>query len=326
MKTLEQHEQDVLDIKKQLKEYVKSGNDQKLMFTHVGSHSTRERSRHTYNNINISHLQDIIFVDLKNKEVLTEPSVPMDKLVETTLKYGLLPEVVTEFPKITVGGAIEGAALESSSFKHGQFNDCCNEYTIITPEGKTIKASRTKNSDMFFGKTGSYGSLGLLTSVKLKLMDATKYVLLQYTTFGSIEEAMQFMKKSTSAKYDYLEGILFDKTRITIITGQCVEEGNYLIQTFNNSNDPWFYKHVDKISREKDDYSELVPIFDYLFRYNRGAYWMGKYFLKYVGGYNLITRTVFNSSLTTERMYEALHLGNLSQSFFVQDFIYPQKT
>jgi FAD/FMN-containing dehydrogenase len=41
----------------------------------------------------------------------------MDKLVKATLKYGLVPPVVTEFPGITVGGAIQGAAAETSSFR-----------------------------------------------------------------------------------------------------------------------------------------------------------------------------------------------------------------
>lgn len=46
----------------------------------------------------------------------------MDRLVEETLKYGLIPPVVMEFPGITVGGGYSGTSGESSSFKHGFFD------------------------------------------------------------------------------------------------------------------------------------------------------------------------------------------------------------
>ena len=50
---------------------------------------------------------------------LVEPNVPMDTLVRETLRYGLLPPVVPEFPGITAGGGFAGTAAESGSFKYG---------------------------------------------------------------------------------------------------------------------------------------------------------------------------------------------------------------
>jgi delta24-sterol reductase len=38
----------------------------------------------------------------------------MDRLVQTTLKYGLIPPVVMELPGITVGGGYAGTPGESS--------------------------------------------------------------------------------------------------------------------------------------------------------------------------------------------------------------------
>jgi hypothetical protein len=113
------------------------------------------------------------------------------------------------------------------------------------------------------------------------------------------------------------------------MAGKRTNIGNTPIQTFSRPSDPWFYKHVEEISRNKvinDIYEEAIPIVDYLFRYDRGAYWMGQYFMNYVGGYNRLTRRLFDSSLHTDQMYEALHLGNLSQSFFIQDFYMPVET
>ena len=60
--------------------------------------------------IDVSHLSQVLSVSRANKTAVVEPNVPMDAFVDATLKKGLLPPVVTEFPGITVGGAIQGGA------------------------------------------------------------------------------------------------------------------------------------------------------------------------------------------------------------------------
>ena len=49
-----------------------------------------------------------------------EPGITMEEMVNYALENGVIPLVVPEFPGISVGGAISGAALESSSFRYGQ--------------------------------------------------------------------------------------------------------------------------------------------------------------------------------------------------------------
>lgn len=44
---------------------------------------------------------------------LVEPNVPMDRLVEKMLEYGLMLPVIMEFPGITVGGGYAGTSGES---------------------------------------------------------------------------------------------------------------------------------------------------------------------------------------------------------------------
>lgn len=47
--------------------------------------------------------------------------VTMEELVKCTLRYKLIPKVVADFRCISVGGAISGASLESTSHKYGLF-------------------------------------------------------------------------------------------------------------------------------------------------------------------------------------------------------------
>ena len=49
-------------------------------------------------------------------------------LVDETLRYGLLPAVVPQLKTITVGGAVSGLGIESSSFKYGLVHETVEEW------------------------------------------------------------------------------------------------------------------------------------------------------------------------------------------------------
>lgn len=73
-----------------------------------------------------SGLSNVLKIDTVNRTALVESNVPKDRLVEETMKYGMVPPVVMEFPGITVGGGYAGTSGEKSSFKHGFFNQTIN--------------------------------------------------------------------------------------------------------------------------------------------------------------------------------------------------------
>lgn len=98
-KALEDHERAVAEVSEQ----VRSFHDQGIKFriSHGSTNSTRPTRKP--NVIDLSGLNRVLKVDVESKTALVEPNVPMDRLVEATLKYGLVPPVVMEFPGITVG-------------------------------------------------------------------------------------------------------------------------------------------------------------------------------------------------------------------------------
>ena len=84
-------------------------------------------------------------------------------LLHYFLNRNLRAPVITEFPGITVGGAITGGALESSSFRHQHFADALVSLQVVTANGQIVECSNTENADLFFGIRGSYGTLGRVT-------------------------------------------------------------------------------------------------------------------------------------------------------------------
>ncbi len=322
MKSLKEHRYDIEKIKNNIKANRK--DNRKLRFDHGSTNATRKKVTEKYHTINISNLNKIIEINPNNKEITLEPGVKMFELVEECLKFGLIPPVVPEFKEITAGGAILGGALESSSFKFGQFGDSCIELDIIDGDGNLIKTSKSKNSDLFYGIQGSYGSLGLLTLIKLKLIETKPYVKLEICTCTDLQSSLMLIKEKTFSNSDFIDGIIY-KNKIVVLTGTFSQNALSSL-AFSKRFDEWFYKYIDKKSNLTKNEIAYIPIKEYLFRYDRGAFWMGDYafkILKMPLFNSRICRGVFNHYFTTKELYSALHLSNYFQEFFIQDIYFP---
>ncbi|MGK5594283.1 MAG: FAD-binding oxidoreductase [Parachlamydiaceae bacterium] len=306
----------------------------------------------------VRSLKRVLQVDIGKRIVWVEPRVTMEELVRSTLHYGLIPEVVPEFKGITVGGAISGAALESSSHRFGQFNDTCLEYEILTGDGNVLWASALEHPELFYGIAGSYGTLGTILSVKLKLIKSRPYVKLTYESYSKIDDLIGALSdKHTSAiAPDFLEAILYEGSHYVLIQGRMVgcSDGEKLL-SLSSEESEWFYSHSQRATG-----SEIVPIFDYLFRHDRGAFWMGGFAadwrmsLSYLAhkislvlgkwaDYSAellpseripknpgwVFRSLFGWLMNSSRLYASLHGGSESwfeEHFVIQDFYLPGET
>lgn len=278
--------------------------------------------------VDTSALSNVLKVDVQNKTVLVEPNVPMDALIETTLQHGLIPPVVMEFPGITVGGGFAGTAGESSSFRYGFFDRIINWIEMVLGDGEVVKASKTEKSDLFYGAASSFGTLGVTTLLELQLMEAKRYVALTYHPVSSISEAQVEIDKATSdASVDYLDGIMFAQDSGVICVGRLtneVKEG-IKIQGFSKATDPWFYIHAEQLLQNRTTpITEAIPIVDYLFRYDRGGFWVARCAYKYfITPFNRITRWILDYFMHTRVMYHALHESGLSSQYIIQDVAIP---
>lgn len=324
MKKHKQHISDVHNVCRQMKEFFE--RKQKVKIYHGSTNSTRAQKFEKGKYIDISKLNRIIEINPCEQYVLVEPNVPMDRLVEETLQYNLIPPVVIEFPGITVGGGVQGGAGESSSFKYGLFHDTCLEYEMVLGNGEIITVSPIQNDDLFYGTACSYGSLGIITLVKLHLIPVKKFVHLTYYTTNSFDESVNLLLRKSNENIDFIDGIIFSKSRGTIMAGNFSDKKDLPIVTFSNRSDEWFYIHADKISKRHKKHEELIPIKDYLFRYDIGGFWVGRYaFTLFNVPFTKATRYIFHKLFNARILYRILHSTNISQQYFVQDLSLPRK-
>ena len=262
---------------------------------------------------------------VRNDSVWCESGVTMRQLVDSL--FPLIPAVIPEFPSITVGGAICGAALESSSFKYGHFNDCCLEYEIEI-EGQIYKASPNENSDLFYGISGSYGTLGRIKKVKLGLIKARRSIELQMIECDALELF------ANPPDCDFLDAVRFEERTIAMIGRWSDKEPTIHL----SKSSPWFYQLIQPGTIVLDSKH-------YLFRFDRGAFWMGRYLLSYKMLWHALLRqspknTVANIQrdpgsffrkilgrfCSSALLYDALHTipqKMQRESFFIHDFYTP---
>lgn len=280
--------------------------------------------------VDTSRLNHVVLVDTDAQSALVEPNVSMDRLVEETLKYGLIPPVVMEFPGITVGGGYSGTSGESSSFKHGFFDRTLNQVEVVLANGDVTTASDSNNADLFRGAAGAVGTLGVTTMVELQLRKAKKFVETTYHPVKSMDEAVKKLLDFTSRpdEFDHIDGIMYSQTSGAIVTG-CMTDtpsSGLDVQRFSSPKDPWFYLYVkDRIAKHPEPTSDAIPLTDYLFRYDRGGFWVGEAPFEYFPGvpFNNFTRWWLDDFLHTRMLYNALHASGRSEQMIVQDLALP---
>lgn len=295
---------------------------------HGSTNSTRKSQYQRSRMVDTSGLSNVLKVDTKTKTAWVEPNVPMDGLVEATLKHGLVPPVVMEFPGITVGGGFAGTAGESSSFRYGFFDRTINWIEMVLANGEIVRASSTERSDLFFGAASSFGTLGVTTLLEIQLIEARTYVELTYLPVSSITEAQEKIDEATEDEsVEYLDGIMYAQDRGVICAGRLTNTvgKGVKVQGFTKPTDPWFYIHVERLMKKQTSpVKEAIPITDYLFRYDRGGFWVAKYAFKYfITPFNRITRFILDYFMHTRVMYHALHQSGLSDLYIVQDVAIP---
>ncbi|KAF3761330.1 FAD-binding domain-containing protein [Cryphonectria parasitica EP155] len=337
---MERHRSLIQTISKTVKQFYASKEPYRIF--HGSTNSTRPTQAHARSKVvDISALRNVLSVDTNARTALVEPNVPMDALVSHTLKYGLVPPVVMEFPGITAGGGFAGTAGESSSFRHGFFDDTVRSVEIVLPDGEVVTARPDKDdryADLFRGAAGAVGTLGVTTLLELNLIKATKFVRTRYHRTSSVAEAVRLVREETAnAQNDYVDGILFSKDHGVVITGQMTDEkpASAPIQTFSRARDPWFYLHVESRTRSSSPSSQAaaveedyVPLAEYLFRYDRAGFWVARSAWRYfrVVPFNRLTRWFLDDFIHTRMLYRALHGSGESARFIVQDVAMPFST
>jgi hypothetical protein len=298
----------------------------KIKIVHGSTNSTRSQLfTSDYYMVYTGNLKNSISCNEADKTITVESGMSNDDIFEYAQSNGLCPRVLAEFPGITAGGAVQGASLESSSWKYGQFNDQCTAYDVILSDGTFLEGISADNySDLFYGISGSYGSLAVITAVTIQCDTYYPYVQLNYIITDQ-QNMITVMNQKMQEGIDFCEGIVWNDFCV-IVTGNFTHAPIGDEVSFSEPKDEWYYIHVEKFARSQKKPIQYTATRDYLFRYNRGAFWMGRESIEWMHlPFTKTARHLLNVFMNTRKLYDGLHALNIMRQFIIQDAYLDEK-
>lgn len=235
----------------------------------------RKREEASGRRIDVRAFTNVLWIDPERLLCETEGMITYEDLVNETLKYGLLPTVVPELKSITIGGALTGIGIESSSFRYGLVHETVAQFDVLLSDGRIINCQpKGEHQDLFFGFANSYGTLGYVLRLQVRLVRATSYVRLEHTRYDSaddyfraLEAVCQKNRKAAPGKCDFVDGTIFSENEQYITTGTFVE------QAPATSDYTYMQIYYRSIQQKTTDY---LTAHDYIWRWDTDWFWCSR--------------------------------------------------
>lgn len=285
---------------------------------HGGGHEARPPRPRTGTSIDLRRLDGVFDLDRERRLVTVEPQVTIRQLVRWLAPHGLAPAVIPEFPEITIGGAIQGLAAESTCHRHGLFHESAEWFEVVLGDGECLRTSPAEHPELWAALPGSYGTLAILVAARLRLVERRPWLRLVHRRTSLNAVAAQQLPWP----HDVVDAVCDRDEEVVLTTGDLVAErrsGEPLWRT--RAAGAYYCDHV--IATRDVAGPELMAFEDYVFRYDRGAFWIGPDKL----GRSLAARALFGGFATAANLYRLRrarqqHVPRLSRRL-VQDCIVP---
>jgi FAD/FMN-containing dehydrogenase len=193
-----------------------------------------------------------------------------EHLVDMTLPHGLMPLVVPQLKTITLGGAVTGLGIESSSFRNGCPHESVLEMDVLIGTGDIVTATPTnEHRDLFYGFPNSYGSLGYALRLRIELELVKPFVHLTHMRYDDIRSCAEAITEISNQPVAFLDGTWFSPTEMYLTVGTWADEAPY---TSDYTNNRIYYRSVQ--SRSED----WLTVHDYLWRWDTDWFWCSRAF------------------------------------------------
>ncbi len=238
----------------------------------------RARTENTAKGLDTSGLTGVIAVDPEERTADVAGMCTYGDLVTATLPHALAPLVVPQLKTITLGGAVTGLGIESTSFRNGLPHESVLEMDILTGAGEVLTASPDLHPDLFHAFPNSYGTLGYSMRLKIELEPVKPFVALTHLRFRSLSELVAEMDRIIETggwdgqPVDYLDGVVFSADESYLCVGfKTSTPGPVSDYTGRQI----YYRSIQHDAGATDD---RLTIHDYLWRWDTDWFWCSRAF------------------------------------------------
>jgi FAD/FMN-containing dehydrogenase len=231
-----------------------------------------------------------------------------EDLVDATLPHGLMPYVVPQLRTITLGGAVTGLGIESTSFRLGLPHESLLEMDVFTGSGAVV--TTRPGDDLFDAFPNSYGSLGYATRLRIKLAPVPPYVALRHLHLDDAELlAKTIGEVAATQEYDgapvhALDGVAFGRGEYVLTLATWTEEGG---PTSDYTGQQVYYRSLQTCDRDR------LTTYDYLWRWDTDWFWCSGAF----GAQHPVLRRLWPASKRRSDVY--MRLLKLDRRFAIAD-------
>ena len=208
-------------------------------------------------------------LSVRQNFVEAEGMTPYEALTSACLAQGVMPAVVPQLKTITLGGAVAGVGIESSSHLYGLVHDTMLELDVLLGDGRVVSCTADNaHADLFFGFPNSYGTLGYALRVKARTIPVKPYVRLEHRAFANGKDYFAHLADLLdTGDADFVDGTVFSPQQMFITLGRFADSAPYTSDyTYENI----YYR---SIAAKREDY---LSVRDYIWRWDTDWFWCSK--------------------------------------------------
>jgi FAD/FMN-containing dehydrogenase len=223
------------------------------------------------------HVHDfagVLSVDPQRRTADVQGMTTYEDLVAATLPYGLMPRVVPQLRTITLGGAVTGLGIESSSFRNGLPHESVLELEVLTGDGRVVVARPdNEHHSLYYGFPNSYGTLGYALRLSIELEPVQPYVELQHRRFATADALFAAMDEACAvgphAGNDFVDATLFSRGELYLTTGRFVPTAE---DVSDYTGMDVYYRSIQRCT------TDHLTTHDYLWRWDTDWFWCSRAF------------------------------------------------
>ena len=283
-----------------VRQYAALPSGSPVRLTKRTSNLFRSREGSSGPGLDVSGLAQVLAVDPVARTADVQAMTTYERLVDATLAHGLMPLVVPQLKTITIGGAVTGLGIESSSFRSGLPHEAVREMEILTGAGEVVAAgAEGTHRDLFHAFPNSYGTLGYALRLVIDLEPVHPFVLLRHVHFTSLEALTDAVAQivSTSAydgePVDFLDGTVFGADDAYLTLGSWTDTAPY---TSDYTGRQIYYRSI------RSRHTDYLTVRDYLWRWDTDWFWCSRAF----GAQNRLVRALWPKRWLRSDVYATL--------------------
>ena len=226
--------------------------------------------------LDASELDHVLSVDPERLVAQVQGMTTYERLVDATLSVGTMPLVVPQLKTITIGGAVTGLGIESSSFRNGLPHESVREMEILTGSGEVVVArADNEHADLFRAFPNSYGSLGYALRLEIELERVHRFVRLRHVRFHDLDTLVAALddvvrtRRHEGEGVDFVDGVVFSAEESYLTLGSWADEAP---SVSDYTGQEIYYRSIQR--RPVDHLTAR----DYLWRWDTDWFWCSRAF------------------------------------------------